>query len=169
LRAWHPRVHASQALFGHLDGKVNGSVTPIELKYQPAAGEYFHLARMLVTIKDNANFKADEYGGRAALANGVKLTIKDAADNVVLDLTPGHTVQTTSGWAEEASLFQYLDFGSGSVNQAVATWQFTDDLDGHTLDLDGSKGEYFSILISDDLTSLAAHEFHFRGRKTASK
>lgn len=147
---------------GTTNANVNGSVTPVRFKFQPAANEDFKLERLLVQVGDTApgGLSADGYGDLSALTNGLGLGIYQSSDDTqVLDLTSGLPIKDNADWGRvcyDASLDNY---GTGDDFLRVR-WTFSKDAD-QPLTL--TDDHYFGLVVNDDLTGLTRHYFSLRG------
>lgn len=127
---------------------------------QPAAGEIFHVTRLLVYIEDAGPFNMDNYGGLAgALANGITVRIQDDS-GTILDLTDGIPIDHNGAWSRVCYDADPINYGSG--NDAVAArWTF--ERSGVPVRLVGDNNERLEIVLNDNFTGLAEHTFLFQG------
>lgn len=127
----------------------------------PAAGQIFHIARLLVTVEDTAGFAAAEYGNLgSALTNGIKLEVRTGASTTVLDFVDAEPITTNAEWGTFNFDVDVKTWGAGN-EFLLARWTFS-KTDG-ALRLDGDAGERLSIILEDDLTGLVTHKFLVQG------
>lgn len=143
---------------------VNGSSTPVP--YWCAPSEHmWAIHRLIVTIEDNATITADNYGGVAALTNGVSLKIMQGhqtTGETVLDLMDGDDVKTHVGWAEHCYDVTEHTYGSGN-NFVVVRWTFATA--GRPLILRSRLNQKLVMTISDDLSTLVTHQAQVQGHE----
>lgn len=144
------------------DAAVDGSSTAVPLWRGPTE-KLWAIHRLIVTIEDNAVLAADNYGGLAALTNGISVKIMSGHHTtgiLVLDLLDGDPIKSHVGWAEHCYDMQEHVFGSGN-NFVVVRWTFA--FAGRPLILDSFDNEKLVITISDNLSTLVAHQFQIQG------
>jgi hypothetical protein len=125
---------------------------------QPAPGEVFYIARMIVVIRD-ATVDAADYGALSELTNGVVMRVSD--DNGVLDnLTDDVPITTNAGWAAICYDVTRAAWGTGDefIKGRMSFFK-----DGPYVPLNGNRNERLEIVLSDDLTGLVSHTFMARG------
>ena len=147
---------------GVKNGAVDHSGAAVEYKIAPPSGHVYQIARLIVSIEDNAAFDSGGYGGitpTAALTNGISVLKKDD-DETMVDLTDGIPVKTNAGWATLCHDFIEHGFGSGNVI-GTARWTFAQS--GEPVTLDGRLHEYLCVVLNDDLSDLVAHRFLVQG------
>lgn len=139
---------------GSTDGAVNGSVTPVELLY--TAARRLQVARIIVTIEDNGNFSADNYGGVSTLSNGIEF--EHVRNGTTIDLLDGQPIKSVVDWSIHSYDLDYHAFGSGN-NYVNVRWSFNKAGASMFFEL----GDQLIIRINDDLTGLVAHQFFVQG------
>jgi len=112
---------------------------------------------MLVFVEDS-KINAAQYGTQT-VANGVRLYVANDQGELN-DLMDGGAITTSAEWAEYCFDANSKAWGAGNEFLTVR-WTFTKA--GVPIRLDGNKRERLAILIQDDLTGLAAHEFVVQG------
>ena len=123
-------------------------------KIQPAAGEIFLIARLLVTIQDaNNTGKWDRYGGEAELTNGITMRVQDDA-GTINDLTDGIPIVSNAFWSNNCFDSDLKSIGGGN-DFLQARWTFTQA--GTFIRLIGDNNERLEAVMSDNLSGLAAH------------
>ena len=143
---------------GSAGANVNGAITPVEFFVRPPPGEFWRISRMIVFIEDTKIIAA-QYGNQGLIPNGVRLYV--ANDHGELnDLMDGGSINTSAEWAEYCFDADVKTWGVGNEFMPVR-WTFTKA--GVPIRLDGSKRERLAILIQDDLSGLATHEFIVQG------
>jgi hypothetical protein len=98
------------------DMKVNGSVTPVNFSFSPAANEVWYLSALSILLNDNGTNSPNKFGDLAALTNGlqiqvnsksVALDIANMKDNIDLStfFMSNRAVSGTTGVFESADVF----------------------------------------------------------------
>jgi hypothetical protein len=135
--------------------------TPFMLK--PPANEIWRLERMVIHIQDSRNPSVEEYGGGAALTNGMLFRVtKDDGATVVLDLTSGKPVKSNGHYGRHCYDVSFLTPGSGD-NMVQGRWTFGKS--GRPLDISGFDGERFEVMAQDDFSAsqYVDHSFNLQG------
>ena len=141
---------------------VDGSVTEVPFYWQCPTGWHADIERMVVHIRDGANWDADDYGANAlSLAGGILCRIWNATDGVVLDLLDGEPIKANADWGRVCYDIRLDDFGQGSDFMQVR-WTFAKS--GSPVHLNGDAGDRLEIIIRDDCTFLTAHYFMIQGQ-----
>ena len=143
------------------DANVNGSITAVEFDVEPPSGETWLIYRVVITVGDNNNLIAENYGGVATLANGVRVIGMQGSDEV-LDLLEGFPVQRNVDWDERCYDSNISSYGAGDN---YINWRWTFAKAGEPLELRSSHNEKIRVIIQDDLTGLTLHRFCFQGYK----
>jgi hypothetical protein len=119
------------------------------------------IQRILVQIKDTVQVVADNYGGIAALANGIRVRVRDIDSAVVvLDLCDGEPPKTNGAWARKCFDVSYSVFGAGDQYVDVR-WTFAKS--GKPLFL--YPGEQLEVFTDEDLSGLTGHTFFIMGQE----
>ena len=144
---------------GNTNMAVDGSVTPKEFYIQPNDGEIFMLARTMITVQDEKGFDVGTYGGNGlpALANGMQVVIKK--DGVERDILK-FNIKDTGTIASIAYDLTLHDFGN-TDDIIAARWTFTKA--GRFIMLNGSKGDFFKIIINDNLSDMTNQYIQVQG------
>jgi hypothetical protein len=144
---------------GNKSGAIDGSVTPVQLKLAPRAGESLLLVHFgIVHIVDTGSFDSGAYGNALALSNGITIGIYDVeTDALLADFLDGEPIITNADWGHSASNINLYTFGSGP-QVLIAKCEF-----GQIAPIPISTDEYLAITINDDLTGLDEHDFKFCG------
>jgi hypothetical protein len=171
MGSWSPSgstPKTNNGLYRFLDTNGDGSGTKQaignyaggeEFYIQPPAGQVYILARMMVQIRDAGPISADNYGGLAALTNGVSVDVKDASGSL-LDLVDGLPVKTNAEWGAHCYDSEPDTYGSGNDYVSVR-WTF--EKGKHVIILRGDFAERFAVTLNDNLTGLVAHTFKVHG------
>jgi hypothetical protein len=139
-------------------GDYSGAVE--EFKIVPGADEIFVINRLIAQIRDNGVFSASTYGAIAGgLTNGVVIRLKDSG-GTKLDLCDGLPIKTNAEWARVCYDTQLLTWGAGDSFISVR-WTFSRS--GTQVWLDNSRGDYLSVDLNDDLTTLESQYFLVQG------
>ena len=133
-----------------------------------APNEILHIHRLLISFEDTA-IDADGYGATAAGALSPGITIKLAnANRTLIDITDGHEITTSAGWAHFCYDAQLLAWGAGNEILA-ARWTFTKG--GSTIDVRGDdvnsvapNGEKFLVHLEDSFAHLVDQRFVVQGQ-----
>ena len=146
---------------------VNGAVTPQEFTYRPAIDPIYNVAvvalleRMNIYIETASRITPALYGDVDLSSGvGVKVTIKDASNNVIHNFTPV-ALTVTQHWGLVAGSDVTPSAFAAGVDAVNVRWTFTKG--GSPLVLDGRAGEYLSVLISDDLSGLTSQLMQVQG------
>lgn len=141
------------------NGDYSGGVTTFALA--PPAATIYRVARMIVSIGDEKEMRADGYGAIvAALTNGIQVRIHNGSDTV-LDLTDGVPIKTNTQWGAACYDVEPKTFGAGPNGLLVVRWTFTKA--GQFLRLDGTANEELQVVLNDNLTALISHYFFAQG------
>ena len=149
---------------GSKSAAVDGSSTPVILKFQPEPGTVWGISSLHGIIADNApstSWTAENYGGIPTLANGVQVGVYRKNDEaVVKNMLDSFTIRSNAGWGLVAYDTMVQDFGSGD-NFFSFNWRIAEDLFYHPIYV--GEDEFFGVQINDDLTGLTEHVFNVRG------
>lgn len=145
---------------GSTSANVNGAITPVVFKMQPAAGEIHQLHRLIIHYRDTGVFDAEKYGNGIVVTNGVLVQIlKKADDSVILDLTGGLPITVNAHWARLSYDVRIDAYGIGD-EYLTARWTFSRS--GGPISV--SDDEYFAVTLRDDFTGLIDQTFMLQGR-----
>ncbi len=152
---------------GTADLAINGAVTPQEFTYRPAIDPEYNVAivalleRMNIYIETASRITPALYGD-VDLSSGVglKVTVKNASDAIIHNFTPS-AITVTQHWGLVAGSDVTPSAFAAGVDAVNIRWTFTKA--GSPLVLDGRKGEYLSVLISDDLSGLTSQLMQVQG------
>jgi len=160
-------VGVENLIFRYLDTDGDGSgtknaigdysVTPTDFYIQDATAN-IHLNRMLVTVEDSGAFDAEHYGNGVTLTNGIKVSVTDAEDNELIDLTDGLVIHTNADWGRQCYDVDVKTWGTGD-EVALVRWTF--DRTGHPLII--TRNKKLKVTLNDDLTALVGHFFQVQG------
>ena len=124
----------------------------------PGSTQRYAIFRMLVFIEDTQALSADEYGNLAALANGVRVVLRDKNDAEIIDLTAGVTIKNNAQWAQVCHDSKQSDYGSGN-NFVSVRWTFAKA--GSPIFV--QEHEKLVVELSDNFTGLVTHTFIVQG------
>ena len=153
---------------------INGAVTPQEFTYRPAIDPVYNVAivalleRMNIYIETASRITPALYGDVDLSSGvGVKVTIKDASDAVIHNFTP-IALTVTQHWGLVAGSDVTPSAFAAGVDAVNVRWTFSKGKRNGSgtpspLVLDGRKGEYLSVLISDDLSGLTSQLMQVQG------
>ena len=144
---------------GNISGTADYSSATTDFKFVPGPNDIIRINRMLIAVVDTQPFNADLYGKDIVLTNGISVTKKNAS-GVVQDLTNGQPIMTNAAWGHVGFDVNNLSFGAGNQH-LVVRWTFANV--GQPLRVDGTKGEFFAVTLSDNFTGLIEHLFNIQG------
>jgi len=135
------------------------SVTSQEFEFKPPPGKIAIVCRILVSIRDNGNFAAAQYGNNLTLANGLNL-FRKLADGSKVTMTP-RPIKTNAEWGTYCFNVNHSAYGVGD-QYLTARWTFLNQ--GAPLWLRSSTSETVGVELSDDFSDLVSHLIHAQGR-----
>lgn len=139
-------------------GNYSGAVT--EFKITPPSDKVFRISRLIVAIRDGNGMSPQEYGNLGtSLSNGISMQIRDASGTVE-NITDDLPITTNAEWAQLAFDSEISNYGSGNEYVRV---RLTFANAGFPLRIDGTAGQYFAILLNDNLSGLTQHRFAVEG------
>lgn len=156
----HPRHRISAFLSNGSTVRATGNYLSAMERFiwTPLPGRTAHIHRMIIAVEDAGAFDAAKYGNALVLVNGIRLTVRNTADDSqVHDYTAG-LVFTNSDWAARAFDADVKTWGTGN-EILVVRWTFTRA--GSPIALDDSM--YLSMDLNDDFTGLVNHRFKVQG------
>ena len=139
---------------GSADLNVDGSTTPVEFTIAPPTGKKWFIHTVSLIMEDTAiNFA--KFGGRAALANGFDILVKE-----------GGLPETSLGTFNQNSDF-YI-FTTNITFESATTDVFAfevkvKELTGTTFELKASKSELLKVVVNDNLTTINRFNMLVRG------
>lgn len=140
------------------------STVPRNFTAGPASDVTWRISRLIITIKDaNINNFAD-YGAISTLTNGIVLGV--VRNNVTTDFNPlrttveEFTIKTNGDWASVMFDLDIKNLGAGD-DYVVGRWTF--DAASTKIRLEGSKGDFLFVQLSDDLSGLSDHLIMIQG------
>jgi hypothetical protein len=139
-------------------GDYSSAVT--KFTFVPDASRIAELERMVVYIEDVGAPDSGRYGNNIILTNGMKVYVRDADDEIVLDLTPDEPIKTNADWAALCYDVSLLSWGLGN-DTVVVRWTFAKS--GAPVYLDARDGHYLSLELNDTFTGLVSHRFLIQG------
>lgn len=137
----------------------NYSAAPTDFYYSPPTNTKYHISSVLIQISDNATFNQIDYGGMAALTNGIKFYIQEGTTPTV-PLLSGVIVKQNNDWLGLTGDVLLTTF-SGTAQTLGVSFNLFKDF-GEDLELLSTSK--FIVRLNDDFTSLVAHRFILRGR-----
>ena len=139
-------------------GDYSGAVS--KFTFAPASGRIAEIERMIVYVSDAGTFPSNKYGYNLTLTNGIRVYVRNAADEILLDLGAGHAIVKNADWGAMCYDVNFIDGGAGEDSMAVR-WTFAKS--GAPLYLKGRDGDYLSVELNDDFTDLVEHHFLIQG------
>lgn len=129
---------------------------PVSYQYWPMAGRIEHIQRLMVQMTHSTAADDSSFGNLLRLLNGV-----------VLRARVNGVVGTLTNWKSNGDMRMdmfdviYTDKAGPSTFGVSARGAFSDI--GVVLRLDSAQGDYFEILIQDNLTALASFKIKMQG------
>ena len=137
---------------------VDGSSTPVDFEYTVPASQEVLLSRAAVFIQD-AGPSPTEFGGIAALTNGLLIQVRDGADQLVKQF--GEPIQDNTDFVLLAGTDVVYELTTG-VDSVSVRWTFSRTSGGDLLQL--REGETFRVRVQDDLTGLTSMRWALQGQ-----
>jgi len=106
---------------------------------------------MGVYIEHAGNFKAENYGGAAALTNGILVAVKDSQGGIIHSLSP-IPFKKTGHWCGLGTVTQQF-IGSGAGNNLFLVSVDFLTMAENALILNGDAEEFLEIKTQDDLSA----------------
>ena len=133
-----------------------------DVKLAPGIGEKFRVHDMHIHYDDIGKMDNTGFGAGTGLTNGITIAVKDANDDIIIDITDGIACGANADWARYAETVQLLDWGSGNTDDML-TARFEFSSHGAPLRLDGDAGEYLAVTLNDDLSGLEEFKVYAEG------
>lgn len=146
---------------GDGSGQTEQAAAADEYVYKPGIGVVAILVRLLFGMETSGMIVPDRYGDQVALANGIKICVKDKSEAVIHDFTP-NPIKATWHWGLLAGVDVRPAFQAGT-DRAIIRWTFSKA--GYPTIVNGDKGEYFSVNVRDSLAALTSHLMQLQGYK----
>lgn len=141
---------------------VNGAGTPVAFRWRCKKGFVAYLARLnffLQTAGAGA-VTAATFGNLPALTNGLQITLRDEGGTILHDFTARHRIGSNKDWYPHLGVDLPFD-RTGTIGIVPGRWTFSKGLIGRPVRL--TEGQYFEILVSDDLSALADYHSRIQG------
>lgn len=136
-------------------GNYSGAATDFKLVY---GGNQITLTRFSVLIVDSSDdFKENQYGGIAALTNGITVRLKSGGLPEARLFRPSVAIKNTAGWISVMSEYRSASFPDAKRPMLGFTFDFTNRL------LLNTAGDYFLVRLNDNFTGLDWHIFSVFG------
>lgn len=144
-----------------VDMNVSGTLaSPQSFKSMPRAGEIWHLLSILIEITHTTAGDNGLFGNLPALINGVVLRRYDGLTGTFSTLT---NWKINGGIVTDTGNVAYAPrSGGGGAYGTNAYGDFKKNA-GATIYLNGTNGDYFEMLVQDDLTSLSRFRVKLQG------
>lgn len=140
------------------NANVNGSVTPVEFSYSPAAGTTVVITKLIVTIADIGTFPSAVYGSATVITTGIRMLCTQ--NGVLVNLAQDIAIKSNLDMASISYQNQNITYAAGDTVRQVE-FNYIDS--GSPIVLNGDTSDKFYIVIQDDLTGLKTHYFRFEG------
>lgn len=142
---------------GDENANVDGSLTSVKFYTQPLNGQFFSLRRAAVHVSDSSSIKLDDYGSIVGpLANGVLFYILINGQETIL----GPGFKSNRQLSDLGPVITRQSYNS--VSTTIYEFNIT-DITRKGVELVGSRGDQFGIIIQDNLSSLVAHTVSVKG------
>lgn len=142
---------------GPENSNVDGSVTPVKFYTQPGPNERFSIRSAAVHISDSSVTRLDDYGSvPGPLTNGLGFYI--LINGVETLLGPGF--KSNRAISDLGPIITRQAYISASTN--IYEFRIT-QIASRGIELVGSRGDQFGIIVRDDLSSLTAHTVAVKG------
>ena len=146
-----------------LDLNVSGSLAaPVSFKYFPRPGKIQHLETMLVYIRSTAEPYDSSFGGIATLANGLHIRKFTGATG---EFQGEDVVRVNQRFIQSGWNVRYGDRSSPADAYSTTAFLNTLNLTSSMYRLIADDGDYFEVLVQDNLTTLAGFEFKVSGHE----
>lgn len=127
---------------------ANGSLaSPISYRIEPPVGEVWHITRIIVSATDNSSLSDDKFISAVALTNGIVLQSGNGTKRVLTNW------KSNSDMVRDSYDLNYNATGGASLNGLRLRWTLRNA--GAIVKLDGDEGEFFEILVQDNISALA--------------
>ena len=138
------------------------SLVPTQAIIKPPDNQIFVLTEFLVQYSDAGKFLQSAYASLAgALVNGVEIAAYDRKGNAIFSLTPSHPVITNDLWVHLGYNVALQEWGTAATTTLTAKLK---DIDfGTAFSLNGNKGEYLKVSLSDDFSGMIDQSFLVKG------
>lgn len=148
---------------GVSDNNLNGdySGAPTIFKYKAPVGMVAHIVGISIVLEATGNFAYDEYVPGSELINGITLEhdtslgVRPIPTNEPLKVLGAYQIIGTGGTSTTFNTGNATNFARYEIG-------FT-KLHVNTLDLNGSDGHEFRIILNDDFRGLNVHLFMAHG------
>lgn len=145
----------------NLDMNVLGSITsPVSYKFSPDAGQIYHVVRFLFSMTHSALGDLGLFGGIPEITNGAVLRGYDGASGTF------RTFMNIKSNADMKNNMFDVDFDTRSGGGGIYGTSGRGSIKigtGAVPKLDAANGDYFEILIQDDLTGLDSFKIKVQG------
>lgn len=151
---------------GTKDASENYSASPVSFRYTADPDRTDYLERLHVYYTDSGSFDSGGFGnnGGNPLTNGI--TVNAQIDGVLYTYTDDVPIRTNGLWNTLAGVdVRHENYGAGDEYISI---RFTMAKAGQPVILDGSKGDYFEVLLNDDFSFLTSMYFKVQGRGVLS-
>jgi hypothetical protein len=146
------------------DMAIDGSAatgTPSEFRYIVPADKTFLMHSIGFHLLD-ASFDFNGFGAGAALTNGLRISIHDSDDTVLVRLVEGFPIDKMVEFAHFGTPATNIDPAAGAADDMFSTQIVFQTIIGYTPFL--TAGQYIEIHVEDDLSGLTHFEATIGGR-----
>ena len=148
---------------GTMDVIGDYSTTSIDTFFVKAGADTtLRIEELIMVMADAASgFKAAVYGATGdTLAVGIRIVVFDADTTVIVEITGGHAIVKNADYAMHTYETNKLVWDTPTTAYFTATWDFPEHF-GQYIRL--TPGQFFGIIVNDDLTGLNEHHFMTHG------
>ena len=138
------------------------SVVATQAIIKPPDNEIYMLTEFVAQYSDAGKFQQNVYGSlAAALPNGLIIGAYDRENNLIFSLSNGNPIITNDLWAHLGYVGDLLEWGVATTTTLTAA---LDSISfGTEFPLNGNKGEYLKVDLSDNFTGLIDQTFLAKG------
>jgi len=142
------------------NAKVDYSSTPTSYKYTADSSRVDMLERLNIYYSDSGSFDSGGFGNGSALTNGI--VVNAQINGILYTYTDGIPIKTNGFWNTLAGVdVRHEKYGAGDEYISV---RFTMARSGQPAILDGSKGDYFEVVLNDNFSVLTNFYMMVQGR-----
>lgn len=175
LRNSYDRVALSEEFFlfrnltddglidGNQESNVDGSVTPVKFFTQPPEDRFYSIRTAAIHVSDSGSVKIDDYGSISGpLPNGLVFYVLINGEERIL----GPGFKSNRDLSELGPIITRQNYS----NVSTITYEFDiSPIAKRGIQLVGSRGDQFGIIVRDDLSTLVSHVVAIKGSNRKRK
>lgn len=127
---------------------------------KPKPGEIIHIARIVVSYKDDGSFDSGSYGNGIVLTNGITSYFRQNGVDVYPGFDPNLPILKNPDWAAICFDTRVDTYGSGEEQLSV---RFSFNKTGKDIILYGDTGDEYVLYFDDNFTGLISHRILAQG------